>query len=129
GSRGRGAPRREDRDGGGAAVPGALRGGDGDPARHRSVSEPGGGGGSARATGRPLGGPAPAGGCEGREPVMSTEARGRRSGGRAARVAALTRAVAERIPFITRTMKPLEVLSEEGLELVEHNADTILEQV
>jgi trimethylamine--corrinoid protein Co-methyltransferase len=60
---------------------------------------------------------------------MSTEARGRRSGGRAARVAARTHAVAERIPFITRTMKPLEVLSEEGLELVEHNADTILEQV
>jgi trimethylamine---corrinoid protein Co-methyltransferase len=60
---------------------------------------------------------------------MSTEARGRRAGGRAARVAARSHAVAEYVPFITRTMKPLEVLSDEGLELIEHNADTILEQV
>jgi trimethylamine--corrinoid protein Co-methyltransferase len=60
---------------------------------------------------------------------MSTEARGRRSGGRAARVAARTHAVAERVPFITRAMKPVEVLSDEGLELIERNAGTILEQV
>ena len=56
--------------------------------------------------------------------------RGRRSGGRAARQAARAHAiVGERVPFITRTLTPLEVLSEEGLELIEHNADTILEQV
>ena len=60
---------------------------------------------------------------------MSTEARGRRSGGRAARVEARLHAVAERVPFITRTLAPFEVLSEEGLELIEHNADTILESV
>jgi trimethylamine--corrinoid protein Co-methyltransferase len=31
--------------------------------------------------------------------------------------------------FLTRTMKPFELVSDEGLELLEHNADTILEQV
>jgi trimethylamine--corrinoid protein Co-methyltransferase len=62
---------------------------------------------------------------------MTTEVggRGRRSGGREARRAARLHAVAEKVPFITRTLRPLEVLSEEGLELIEHNADTILEQV
>ncbi|HEU0335846.1 MAG TPA: trimethylamine methyltransferase family protein [Gaiellaceae bacterium] len=53
----------------------------------------------------------------------------RRSGGRAARQAARLHAVVARVPFLTRTMTPFEVLSEEGLELIEHNADTILEQV
>ncbi len=53
----------------------------------------------------------------------------RRAGGRAARQAARLHAVAEKVPFITRTMAPVEVLSEEGLELVIDNADTILEQV
>ena len=62
---------------------------------------------------------------------MSTDTgpRGRRSGGREARRSARLHAVAEKVPFITRTMTPLEVLSDEGLELVEHNAETILEQV
>ena len=58
-----------------------------------------------------------------------TETRGRRSGGRAARQAARLHAVAEKVPFITRTLTPFEVLSEEGLALIEENADTILEQV
>ena len=62
---------------------------------------------------------------------MSTQTgpRGRRSGGREARRTARLHAAAEKVPFITRTMTPFEVLSTEGLELVEHNADTILEQV
>jgi trimethylamine--corrinoid protein Co-methyltransferase len=62
---------------------------------------------------------------------MSTDTgpRGRRSGGREGRRSARLHAVAEKVPFITRTMTPLEVLSAEGLELVEHNAETILEQV
>jgi trimethylamine---corrinoid protein Co-methyltransferase len=61
---------------------------------------------------------------------MSDEPRGsRRTGGRAGRQAARLHAVAEKVPFITRTMTPFEVLSEEGLELIEHNADTILERV
>jgi trimethylamine--corrinoid protein Co-methyltransferase len=64
---------------------------------------------------------------------MSDETRearsGRRSGGRAARQAARLHAVAEKVPFITRTLTPFEVLSEEGLATIEENADTILEQV
>src|SRR4029453_8371143 len=62
---------------------------------------------------------------------MSTQPgpRGRRSGGREARRTARLHATAEKVPFITRTMTPFEVLSAEGLELVEDNADTILEQV
>ena len=63
---------------------------------------------------------------------MSTDTgptRGRRAGGREARRSARLHAVAEKVPFITRTMTPLEVLSEEGLKLIEHNAETILEQV
>ena len=62
---------------------------------------------------------------------MSTQTgpRGRRSGGREARRSARLHAVAEKVPFITRTMTPFEVLSAEGLELIEHNADIILEQV
>ena len=33
------------------------------------------------------------------------------------------------VPFITRTLKPFEVCHDEGLALIEHNADTILEEV
>jgi trimethylamine--corrinoid protein Co-methyltransferase len=49
--------------------------------------------------------------------------------GRAARqTARLARAV-ESQPYLTRTLAPVEVVSAEGLELIEHNADTLLEQV
>ena len=37
--------------------------------------------------------------------------------------------VAEQVPFITRTLAPFEVLSEEGLATIEQNADSILERV
>ena len=59
---------------------------------------------------------------------MSDEARPARRG-RAARQEARLHAATERIPFITRTLTPMEVLSEEGVSLIEENADTILEQV
>lgn len=59
---------------------------------------------------------------------MSPE-RGRRGGGRAARQAARLRAAVETVPFLTRRFEPFEVLSEEGLELIEWNADTLLEEV
>ena len=49
--------------------------------------------------------------------------------GREARMAARRATAAESIPYITRAMLPLEVLSEEGLSLIEANAETILEQV
>ncbi|MGZ4137039.1 MAG: trimethylamine methyltransferase family protein [Actinomycetota bacterium] len=60
---------------------------------------------------------------------MTTEARGRRSGGHAGRQAARMHAVAAKVPFISRTLRPFEVLSEEGLATIEENAETILEQV
>ena len=55
--------------------------------------------------------------------------RRRRAGGRAARHALRTARVIEQQPFLTRSLVPTEVLSEEGLELIEHNADTLLEEV
>jgi len=59
---------------------------------------------------------------------MSEGAR-RRTGGRAGRQAARAHSHVERVPFLTRTLAPFEVLDEEGLALIEHNADTILEEV
>ncbi|HZC29953.1 MAG TPA: trimethylamine methyltransferase family protein, partial [Gaiellaceae bacterium] len=52
-----------------------------------------------------------------------------RTGGRAGRMAARLAAHVESAPFLTRALKPFEVLDEEGLSLLEHNADTILEEV
>jgi len=61
---------------------------------------------------------------------VTEETTPRRSGGRLARQAARAdRSAAQVVPFLTRTMAPFEVLGEEGLALIEHNADTILEQV
>ena len=60
---------------------------------------------------------------------MSEQPRGRRSGGRAGRQAARRASTPAAPPFITRTFKPFEIVSDEGLEIIEHNADTILEQV
>jgi trimethylamine---corrinoid protein Co-methyltransferase len=60
---------------------------------------------------------------------MTEETTQRRSGGRAARQAARLHAVAKAVPFLTRTMQPFEIMSQEGLELMEWNADTILEEV
>ena len=54
---------------------------------------------------------------------------GRRSGGRAARQAARAVSNAVSVPYITRTLTPFEVLSDEHLSLIEENADTVLEQV
>ena len=61
--------------------------------------------------------------------VQSDAPRGRRTGGRAGRAAARAAHAVERVPFITRTLTPFEVLSEEGLALIEENADSILERV
>ena len=61
---------------------------------------------------------------------MTEDTAPRRSGGRLARQAARAdRSTAAVVPYLTRTMAPFEVVSEEGLALIEHNADTILEQV
>ena len=58
-----------------------------------------------------------------------TDTSPRRGGGRAARQAARLAAHTETVPYLTRTLSPVEVLSDEGAELIEQNADTILEQV
>ncbi|MCQ3805196.1 MAG: trimethylamine methyltransferase family protein [bacterium] len=56
--------------------------------------------------------------------------RRRRSGGRAARAAAREAARETRkVPFLTRKLAPLEVLTNEGAEIIEENAETILETV
>ena len=60
---------------------------------------------------------------------MTEELHHRRSGGRAARQAARAQAAAAKVPFLTRTLAPFEVLDEEGLSLIEHNADVILQEV
>jgi len=55
--------------------------------------------------------------------------RHRVGGGRDARRAARLAGHMEKIPFLTRALKPFEVLDEAGLATIEHNADTILEEV
>jgi trimethylamine---corrinoid protein Co-methyltransferase len=55
----------------------------------------------------------------------------RRSGGRAGRVAARRGASpsATAAAYVTRLIPPYQIVSDEGLEIIEHNADTILEEV
>src|SRR5271170_7779854 len=53
----------------------------------------------------------------------------RRPSGRDAKRAARTARAASSIPYITRKIPYYEVLTEEGLELMERNADTILEEI
>jgi trimethylamine--corrinoid protein Co-methyltransferase len=60
---------------------------------------------------------------------MDQEPRTHRTGGRAGRQAARANAAVSRVPFLTRTLAPFEVLDEEGLSLIEHNADVILQEV
>src|ERR1700692_4464215 len=59
--------------------------------------------------------------------TQATHAR-RPSGRDAKRAARAARATAS-IPYITRKIPYYEVLTEEGLSLLEHNADTILEEI
>ncbi len=51
-----------------------------------------------------------------------------RSGGREARRAARRRPIVSAAPYVTRRVPVYEVLSAEGLEIIEDNAETILEQ-
>ncbi len=60
---------------------------------------------------------------------MSEEPRGRRTGGRAGRQALRASHAIEASAFLTRSLKPVEIVSEEGLSLLEENADRILEEV
>jgi len=53
----------------------------------------------------------------------------RRPSGRDAKRAARAARAGSSIPYITRRIPYYEVLTEEGLALMEHNADTILEEI
>ena len=59
-----------------------------------------------------------------------SERRRRGGGGRAARQAARSGTVsASGAPYVTRKVPYYEVLDEEGLSLIEHNAETVLEEI
>ena len=60
---------------------------------------------------------------------MSDQERHRKSGGRAARQATRRSAGAQREAYLVRKITPYELASEEVLALLEHNADTILEEI
>jgi trimethylamine--corrinoid protein Co-methyltransferase len=60
---------------------------------------------------------------------MSDRARRRRSQGRDAKRAARQQTSQAGAAFIERKIPCFEVLSEEGLELIEHNAETVLEEI
>ncbi len=53
----------------------------------------------------------------------------RRSRGRDAKRAARMAHAIDTVPFITRKLTPYEATSEEGLALIEHNAETVLEEI
>ena len=59
-----------------------------------------------------------------------SERRGRRGGGRSARQAARGAGpIGPAVTHLTREIPPVTVVADEGLELIEHNAELILEQV
>ena len=58
-----------------------------------------------------------------------TLAHSRRGAGRAAKRAHRMAATAASVPYITRKIPIYEVLNEEGLALIERNADTVLEEI
>jgi len=60
---------------------------------------------------------------------MSEEVHHRRGGGRAARQVTRNTSNAQREAFLSRSIKPYELVSDENLELLELNADTILEEI
>ena len=60
---------------------------------------------------------------------MTAETPHRRAGGRAARQAARLHAHVAGVPYLTRALEPYHLLSDEGLQTLEANAETILEEV
>ena len=60
---------------------------------------------------------------------MSSKPRRRRSAGRAAKRAARQQMPTSTAAFIDRKIPYFEMLSEEALELIEHNAETVLEEI
>lgn len=60
---------------------------------------------------------------------IQTERRSRRGGGRDARRASRAAASAVSSPYITRNIPVVDVLSDEGAEIIENNAETILQEI
>ena len=60
---------------------------------------------------------------------MTEEVHHRKGGGRAARQSTRKTSNAIREPYLTRLIKPYEMVSEEGLQTLEDNADAILEEI
>ncbi|HJO40446.1 MAG: trimethylamine methyltransferase family protein [Acidimicrobiales bacterium] len=60
---------------------------------------------------------------------MTDQPSRRRAGGREARRAAREEAPTSSAPYLIRTIPPYEIMSEDGLEIIENNADIILEEV
>ena len=58
-----------------------------------------------------------------------TRRRGRRGSGREAKRAARSSSTVRSVPYITRRIPVFELLGEEGLALIENNADVILEEI
>ena len=61
--------------------------------------------------------------------TQQAPARGRRPSAREAKRVARAAQAGHSIPYITRKIPCYEVLGEEGLALIEQNADTILEEI
>ena len=61
--------------------------------------------------------------------ISNMPVRRKRGGGRAARKAERTSSVTKGIPYITRKVPFYEVLNEDGLSLIENNAETILQEI
>ena len=60
---------------------------------------------------------------------MTDQPSRRRAGGREARRAAREETTTSSAPYLIRTIPPYEIMSEDGLEIIENNADIILEEV
>lgn len=60
---------------------------------------------------------------------MTDQPSRRRTGGREARRAAREEATTSSTPYLIRSIPPYEIMSEDGLEMIENNADIILEEV
>ena len=70
--------------------------------------------------------------CENNErsgEIMTEEVHHRKGGGRAARQSTRKTSNAHREAYLTRLIKPYELVSEEGLQILEDNADAILEEI
>ena len=61
--------------------------------------------------------------------LMSEERRGRRSGGRAGRAASRATSATPTPAYLLRQIRAYELVTDEHLELIEYNAESILEQV